>query len=259
MHYVIPDGGEAPNVVPDRARVWYFLRNSDGGLEDMYQRVVNCAKGAALAAGAELAEVRVLAAAHQSHHNKALAELMAKNIELVGMPPWSEEDHAFARALQKELGKEEKGMPTKVGDLGKPATVFTGGASSDHGDVTLVAPTATIRFPGTATGVQGHHWSTVTCGFGPTAWKGVSAGAKAMAATAIDLLARPEVLAAVRKEFEEYSKKHPYKSFLPPDAKPPLDFYDKLMSQYRPAMEKFYLEVNEAEGKAPRDAGPGRR
>ncbi len=241
MHYVVPGGGEAPNVVPDRASVWYFLRGSDGNVEEMYKRVVDCAKGAALATGTTLAEARVMAAAHQSHHNKALAELMMKNVELVGMPEWSEEDHQFARALQKELGAEEKGMPTKVGTLGKPASVFTGGASSDHGDVTLIAPTATIRFPGIATGAQGHHWSTVACGFGPTAWKGVNAGAKAMAASAVDLLTSPEALLAIRNEFEEYSKKHPYKSFLPADAKPPLEFNEKLMKQYRSAMEPFYL------------------
>lgn len=240
MHYVIPEGGEAPNVVPDRARVWYFLRNSDANLEEMVERVLNCAKGAALATGTELAEVRVLAAAHQSHHNKLLAELMMKNIELVGMPQWSEEDHQFARELQKALGSKEQGMPTKIGTIEKPAAVFTGGASSDHGDVTLIAPTATIRFPGIATGAQGHHWSTVACGFGSTGWKGANAGAKAMAATAIDLFTRPDALQAIRKEFEEYGKTHPYKSFLPADAKPPVEFNEKLMNQYRPAMEAFY-------------------
>lgn len=242
MHYVIPDGGEAPNVVPDRAQVWYFLRNSDAKLQEMYERVVNCAKGAALATGTELAETRVLAAAHQSHHNKALAELAMKNINLIGMPEWTEEDHQFARALQKELGAGEKGMPTKVGTVEKPATVFTGGASSDHGDVTLIAPTTTIRFPGIATGAQGHHWSTVACGFGSTGWKGANTGAKAMAASVIDLLTSPDALEAIRKEFDAYSKTHPYKSFLPANAQPPLEFYDKLMNQYRSTMEAFYLD-----------------
>lgn len=245
MHYVIPNGGEAPNVVPDRAEVWYYLRSSDADLEDVFRRVVDCAKGAALATGTELAEVRVMAAAHQSHHNKTLTELAMKNIELVGMPAWSEEDHAFARALQQALGAKVVGMPTKVDPLGKPGTVFTGGASSDHGDVTLVSPTATIRFPGIVPGAQGHHWSTVTSGFGSGACKGVNAGAKAMAATAIDLLTQPKVLAAVRKEFDEYSKKHPYKSFLPADARPPLEFYQKLMDQYRPAMKAFYFEPSQ--------------
>lgn len=238
MHYVILEGGEAPNVVPDRAKVWYVVRGSDENVEEIYRRVVDCAKGAALASGTELAESLIIAAIHQSHHNRALAELMYKNIQLVGMPSWSEEDQLFARALQKELGVEQKGMPQKIGDLAKPPAVFTGGASSDHGDVTLVAPTATIGFPGFVPGAQGHHWSAVACGSGPGAWKGVNAGAKAMAASAIDLLTEPEALRAIRKEFEEYTKKHPYKSFLPDDARPPLEFYTKLMDQYRTAMEE---------------------
>jgi aminobenzoyl-glutamate utilization protein B len=120
--------------------------------------------------------------------------------------------------------------------------VFVGGASSDHGDVTLIAPTATIQFPGIASGAVGHHWSTVASGFGSTAWKGVNAGAKAMSASAIDLLTQPEVLKTIRDEFEEYSEQHPYKSFLPDDAEPPLEFYEKLMNQYRPALEPFYVE-----------------
>jgi aminobenzoyl-glutamate utilization protein B len=242
MHYVIPDGGEAPNVVPDRASVWYYLRNSDEKLEEMYRRVLDCAKGAALATGAELAPPRVVAAIHQQHHNKALAELMMRNIELVGMPKWTDDDHAFARDLQEALGAKVQGMPTKIGKLEKPPAVFTGGASSDHGDVTLIAPTATVRFPSIVPGAQGHHWSTVTCGFGPAAWKGAGAGARAMAATAIDLLTHPDALEAIRKEFAEYSKEHPYKSFLPADARPPLEINEKLMNAHRPAMEAFYSQ-----------------
>ena len=120
--------------------------------------------------------------------------------------------------------------------------MFTGGASSDHGDVTLIAPTATIRFPGNVPGATGHHWSTVACGNGSTAWKGLNTGAKAMATSVIDLLTNPEVLRDIRKEFEDYSKTHPYESFLPAYAKPPLEINEKLMNQYRPLMEAFYIK-----------------
>ncbi|MEJ2701657.1 MAG: amidohydrolase [Sedimentisphaerales bacterium] len=243
MHYVIVEGGEAPNVVPDRASVWYFLRNTDERLEDMYRRVMDCAKGAALATGTQLSDVDVLAAVHQAHANRALAELMYENIKLIGMPEWTEAEQEFAKSLQKELGKEEKGMPKEVGKLGKPAAVFTGGPSSDHGDVTLIAPTATIRFPGIVPGAIGHHWSTVAGNYGSSAWKGLNAGAKAMAATAIDLLTRPDQLQKIRREFEEESKKHPYKSFLPKDAKPPLDINEELMKKYRPLMEEYYSDM----------------
>lgn len=240
MHYVIPDGGEAPNVVPDRAKVWYFLRNTDERLMPMVERVRKCAEGAALATGTELAEVRVMAAVHQSHHNRTLAALVMKNIELVGMPEWSEEEHAFARALQQTMGSSERGMPEQIGKLGSPKATFTGGASSDHGDVTLITPTATVRFPGSAPGIRGHHWSTVACGFGSAAWKGLNAGAQAMAASAIDLLTGPEVLAEIKKEFEGYSAEHPYESFLPEDAEPPLDVNEQLMEKYRPLMQEYY-------------------
>ena len=242
MHYVIIEGGEAPNVVPDRASVWYYLRNSDDKIEEMYQRVINCAKGAALATGTELDTIRVLTAIHQKHTNKAAAELLQKNIELVGMPEWSEEEQAFAKAIQKELEKEEKGLLAEVDSLKPPRKVFTGGASTDVGDVTLIAPTASVTFPSMVPSTIGHHWSVVACGKGSIAWKGLNAGAKAMAASAIDLLTKPEELKKLTDEFEAYSKEHPYKSFLPDDAVPPLDLNEELMKKYRPLMEKYYIE-----------------
>jgi aminobenzoyl-glutamate utilization protein B len=242
MHYVILQGGEAPNVVPDRASVWYYVRNSDERIEAMYERVVNCAKAGALASGTELTSARFIAAVHQSHGNKAAAELFQKNIELVGMPQWTEEEQAFAKALQKELNTREEGMPAKVSNLREPSPVSIGGGSSDVGDVTLVAPTATILFPGQVPGVIGHHWSTVACNYGSTAWKGLNAGAKAIAASAIDLLTKPEELKKLRTEFEEYVKKNPYKPFLPADAKPPLDINEELMKKYRPLLEKMIID-----------------
>jgi aminobenzoyl-glutamate utilization protein B len=241
MHYVITEGGEAPNVVPDRASVWYYVRDTDERIQETYERVVNCAKAGALASGTELVAVRCLTAIHQRHANKAAAELFQKNIELVGMPAWTEEEHAFARQLQKNLGVREQGMPARVGSLREPESVFVGGGSSDVGDVTLVAPTATIRFPGQVPGGIGHHWSTVAATYGSTSWKGLNAGAKAMAASAVDLLTRPEELKKLRDEFEAYAKTHPYKPFLPPDAQPPLDLNRELMEKYRPKMEPTYI------------------
>jgi aminobenzoyl-glutamate utilization protein B len=203
----------------------------------MYLRVIDCAKGAALATGTELAEIRCLTAIHQRHANRALAELFQKNIELVGMPDWTEEEIAFAQELQKNLGSRESGMPARVGRLSGPGAEV-GGGSSDVGDVTLVAPTATIRFPGGVPGAESHHWSTVSCTYGSAAWKGLNAGAKAMAASAIDLLTMPEELQKIRTEFEEYTLRNPYRPFLPADARPPLDLNKELMEKWRQALEK---------------------
>jgi aminobenzoyl-glutamate utilization protein B len=244
LHYVVTEGGEAPNVVPDRASVWYYIRNTDEKLEEMYERVLDCAKGAALASGTILDTVSVLTATHQRHSNKSLAETIQKNIELIGMPDWSESEHQFAKSLQKELGQKETGYPLKTKGLSKPSGVQVGGGSSDVGEVTLIAPTATINFPGVVPGAIGHHWSTVTSNYGRAAWKGLNVGAKAIAASAIDLLTRPKVLEEVTKEFEDYSKDHPYKSFLPAGAQPPLDLNKELMDKYRDAMMKLEIRDN---------------
>jgi len=241
MHYVILEGGEAPNVVPDKASVWYYVRNSDDRLENMYKKVINCAKAGALASGTELS-MRVIAAVHQRYANKALAELFQENIELIGMPEWTEDEHGFAKALQKELGRPERGMPMRVSELRAPPDVFVGGGSSDVGDVSMVAPLATILFPGQVPGAIGHHWSSVACNCGSTAWKGLNAGAKAMAASAIDLFTQPKELKKIREEFEAQAKMHPYKPFLPEDATPPLDLNEELMKKWRHLMEKFYIE-----------------
>jgi aminobenzoyl-glutamate utilization protein B len=242
LHYVVTEGGEAPNVVPDKASVWYYIRNTDERLDEMYKRVLDCAKGAAIASGTTLDTVVVLTAVHQRHSNKGMAETIQRNIELVGLPKWTEKEQNFAKSLQKELGAKEDGFPVKIKTLEQPSGIQVGGGSSDVGEVTLIAPTATLNFPGGVPGEIGHHWSTVTSGYGSAAWKGLNTGAKVMAASALDLLTNPKLLADIKKEFEEYSKDHPYKSFLPDGAKPPLNLNKQLMDKYRDAMLRFGAE-----------------
>ena len=104
------------------------------------------------------------------------------------------------------------------------------------GDVTLIAPTATLRFPGGVPGSISHHWSAVASYYGSAAAKGLNVGAQVMAATALDLLTMPDKLSKIKAEFAEYSKEHPYKSFLPDDAEPPLDLNSELMAKFRNAL-----------------------
>jgi aminobenzoyl-glutamate utilization protein B len=239
MHYVITEGGEAPNVVPDRASVWYYIRNTDERLEEMYKRVIDCAKGAAIATGTTLDTIKIITGVHQRHANRGMAETIQRNIELIGLPAWSESEQAFAKALQKELGEKEKGYPDSVNPLKKPSGIQVGGGSSDVGEVTLIAPTATLNFPGDVPGAIGHHWSSVTSYYGSASWKGLNAGAKVMAGTALDLLTKPKLLEDIKTEFAAYSKTHPYKSFLPEGSKPPLDLNKELMEKFHDALLKM--------------------
>ena len=239
LHYIITDGGEAPNVVPDKASVWYYIRNTDERLEDMYKRVIDCAKGAAIASGAKLDTVNVLTAIHQRHYNKGMAEAIQRNIELIGMPVWTEQEQDFAKSLQREMGLKETGYDYTIKPLSDSLSHQLEGSSSDVSEVTMVAPTATVNFPGVVPGAVFHHWSVVTCNYGPSAWKGLNTGARVIAATAIDLLTKPKVLDGIKKEFDEQSRTHPYKSFLPEGAKPPLSLNKELMDKYRDAMMKL--------------------
>ncbi len=241
LSYIIKDGGQAPNVVPDMASVHYVIKDNDERLLNTYERVVNCAKAAALATGSELFKIQFVSAVHQQYSNKALAELLQRNIELIGMPEWSEEENKFAQEIQRKLGVKETGMPKQVSSLKAPPDIFIGGGSSDVGDVSLVCPTATLRFPGSIPGVIGHHWSRVSASYGSAAWKGLIAGAKVISASIMDILTQTQNLNNIRSEFEELTKLKPYESFLPEDATLPLDINSELMNIWRPVMEKYYL------------------
>jgi len=242
LHYVVVDGGEAPNVVPDKATVWYFTRNTDERVEEMHEKVINCAKGAALATGTEMT-YRVLSASHQSRSPRALAVLAQRNIELVGMPEWTEQEQAFAREMQKNLGKEETGLPTEVTRLRywDPDVTFTGGGSTDMGDLKLQTASVNVGIPGAVPGDIGHHWSRTAGNYGSATHKGIVANAKAMAATLMDLLTNPDELALVREEFEAQAAEHPYKTVLPEVAEPPIELNRELMEKYRPLMEPTYI------------------
>jgi aminobenzoyl-glutamate utilization protein B len=239
-HWVTLEGGEAPNVVPDRASTWYFIRDLDENLERHFSWVVDCAKGAALMTQTTF-EVKVLTAIHQRFSNKALAELMFENIQMVGKPVYTEKEENYARELQKNNGFPVVGLDYPM-KLTNPETEPFRASSSDVGDVTLVAPTASLRFPVRIPGSHSHHWTVTSSACTSFAHKGITAGAKVAALTAYDLLTQPERLDQIRSEFESLSKERPYKSFLPDEAEPPLGWNTGLMEKYRPEMEKFYIE-----------------
>jgi len=244
VHCVIPDGGRSPNVMPDLASVWYYVRDTDERLADSFQKVLRCAEGAAIATGCTH-DVRTYTGIHQNYCNRALAELMHENVARVGMPAWTEEDIRFAKLFQKTNGLKRQGIRTTHGSvLMRTAKAFTGGGSSDVGEVTLVAPTATLLFPVLPRDVRGHHWQTVSFSATPIAHKAITAAAKVLTATGIDLLCEPKRLKPIQDEFARLQKQTPYKSYLSEGAKPPIDLNREAMAILRPQMERHYVSVD---------------
>jgi aminobenzoyl-glutamate utilization protein B len=239
IHWVTTEGGEAPNVVPDRAATWYFVRDTDKNVEADFKWVMECAAAAAQMTQTSYTS-KVLTAIHQRYSNRGLAELLFENMKAVGKPEYTREEVAWANSLQKSYGLPEKGLDYPI-KLEKPTAEFRGG-SSDVGEVTLLAPCATIRYPTRAAGeFPSHHWTVTTCGITSIAHKGITAGAQVGALTTYDLLTQPDVLAKIQKEFATATRKNPYKSYLPADAEPPLGFNAALMAKYLPEMTKHYL------------------
>ncbi len=241
-HYVINDGGDQPNVVPSRASVWYFIREMD--YEDIkrnFETAIRIAQGAALMTDTEMS-YRVLGAAWPRHFNKVVAETMHKHIEDVGLPEWTEDDHAFASAVQQSVGSVPSGMPSSLSPLGTPGPRRSGG-SDDIGDISWNVPTITLRFPSNVPGLPGHHWSSAMAMATPIAHKGAVAGARVMARTALQLFAQPELVDQAWTYFrEEQSVGMEYVPFIGPDDPPPTHLNKEIMDAYRPLLRQYYYD-----------------
>ena len=140
-HYVISNGGDQPNVVPQLASVWYYFRELDQPhMKELYE-LGNTMAEAAAAMTSTKASWRILGHAYPRHFNKPVAEVVWANIERVGLPEWSEADQTLARGLQRELGVEERGLVMELGRMGGPAPEpRLGGFSDDIGDISWKVP-----------------------------------------------------------------------------------------------------------------------
>lgn len=242
-HSVITDGGDQPNVVPSKASIWYYFRDVKyDGIMEMYAQANDIAKGAALMTGTTMTS-KVLGTAWPRHFNKVIAGKMYLNILKVGLPEWDENDQTLAKAIQKELGSKEEGMPTKLDTLGLPVKEPISGGSDDIGDVSWVVPTVTLRFPSNIPGLPGHHWSNAIAMATPIAHKGVTAGAKAEAMTILDFLLQPELVDQAWDYFKNVqTKEETYKPMITKDDAPPIYLNEGIMKQFRPQLEKFYYD-----------------
>ena len=246
-HNIVTNGGDQPNVVPRNAATWYYFREIDyESIMNMWDIGNKIAQGAALMTNTSSTS-RVLGSAWPRHTNRTLAQAMQANIEQVGLPEWSEADVTLAKASQRELGAPEVGLTTRLGDLrGRdqiPDEEKLGGPSDDIGDITWNVPTVVLSYPSNFSGGPGHNWANAIPMATPIAHKGVNAGARVQALTALDLLLRPELLVQARDYFTNVQlKQRKYTPLIRPDDKPAIWMNKATMDKYRPEMRKFYYD-----------------
>jgi aminobenzoyl-glutamate utilization protein B len=245
-HYVIPNGGDQPNVVPRTASVWYYFRETDyPHIKSLWETGDTIAKGAAMMAGVELQPSEVLGSAWPQHFNKIVAETTWANIQKVGLPEWSDADQQLAKALQKELKNPKiEGLRTRLREnLQGPVTQNNGGGSDDIGDISWNVPTVTLRYPSNIPDLPGHNWANAISMATPIAHKGVIAGAKVQAMTLLDLVMRPELVQQAWDYFNNVQTKDTkYEPLIRPQDKPAIWLNKAVMDKYRPEMKKLYYD-----------------
>src|SRR5215213_3782295 len=134
-HYVIPDGGDQPNVVPSTASIWFYFRERDfERTTAMFDAAKKMAQGATLMTGTQIDTIMMVGSGWSAHFSRPIAEAMYRNLQQVGMPVWDEKDQALAKGLQRELAQPDSGLSLRAGRLGGPAVDRTGGGSDDIGD-----------------------------------------------------------------------------------------------------------------------------
>ena len=239
IHYAITDaGGDAPNVVQSRAQVLYAIRAPKiTQVKELYNRVCNIAKGAALMTETTV-EIRQVAAYSNMISSKMLADHMNAYLEKLGPIPYTEQEYTYAQEFQQALSdQDKKQLPTIARDyFGSTASeamkkpIFEPIAyqnlysdlkySTDVGDVSWVVPTVHLNIPTFAAGTALHSWQAVAQGKSSIAHKGMLYAAKIMALTAIDFLQKPELADEARKELIENLNGETYPNPLPKDLKP---------------------------------------
>ncbi len=221
IHYVIPSGGDAPNVVPEYAKVWYYVREADREkVEEYYDWILKIAEGAALATRTEY-KVTLITGVHEVLLNHPLQEAMQANLDYVGAPPYSDDDQAFARELQRSLGLEEKGLNLEIKPLADEPEPLRGG-STDVAEVSYIAPTVSVRVTSAAADVPWHSWATAASHGTAGAVHAAGVAAKVLALTGVDMLTDAGLMERARADFEGKTGGEPYRSPIPADQKPPV-------------------------------------
>ncbi len=222
LHYVITSGGSAPNVVPDFAEVFYYVRHPLASeLQKIWDRVMAAAEGAARGTGTTL-EHEVIHGNHSVLPNETLAQTMHKHLEAVGGVEYNAREKAFAEKITATLGLDEDLLGSQ-GEI-QPLAPQQSMGSTDVGDVSWTVPTMEMYAATWVPGTAPHTWQAVAAGGTSIGHKGMLVAAKTMVLTAADLYRQPELLAAIQEEFEQRrGEDFTYEALLG-DREPPLDY-----------------------------------
>lgn len=226
IHYVISNGGAAPNVVPEFAELFLYARNpSMPVLDGIWSRIVKCAQAGALATETRM-EMELIDSNYNVLPNDALAALVDRNLHVVGGVTYTRDEQAFAERIRKTLPVEHARPLGSQESIEVPADGYFS-ASSDVGDVSWIVPTAALTTATWVPGVPAHSWQSAACAGMSIGRKGMLVAAKTLALSAMDLYTDPAQLKAARASFEKRRAGYEYQSRLPADHKPPLHYRDK--------------------------------
>ncbi len=202
IHYVITQGGKAPNVVPDFAEVYYYVRHPNRELVmQLFERIRKAAEGAAI--GTETrSDFEIIGGTYDLLLNKHLAEIMQANLLRIGGVNYSREEEEFAQKIQSSFGYATD--PLESARSVKPIKINSGKTtgSTDVGDVSYTVPTVGLRAATWIPGTPAHSWQAVACGGTEIGIKGMMVASKTIALTLIDLLHDPTALQKARIEFD---------------------------------------------------------
>jgi aminobenzoyl-glutamate utilization protein B len=224
LHYVIVDGGGQPNVVPPTAAVWYYVRaDSHRDVERHFRWLEDIARGAALMTRTKVS-THIDTDCHEIIPNAPLAALITENLKKVGPPSFTDEETLFARRLQQPLietfGEE---FPLALDQSVHEETASSSGSkgSTDVGDISWKAPTGGLRATCFPADSPGHSWQNVASIGSSIGEKGILYAAQTLAVTALDLLERPDLVAAARADWEQRMKDKKYTTLIPEGQKAP--------------------------------------
>ena len=222
IHYVITRGGAAPNVVPDYAEAYYYVRHPNAEtLKEIWKRVLSVADGAALGTGTEL-EVEVMHGNHSLLPNETLAAAMHANLTRVGGVQYSAVEQKYAKEITSTLNLDDDMTGTEK--IIQPMKMSSGMGSTDVGDVSWLVPTTGLRTATWVPGTAAHSWQAIAAGGTSIGGKGMMVAAKTLALTALQLFQDPELVKAAREEMlERRGPDFVYKALLG-DREPPLDY-----------------------------------